>query len=255
MTSDRTQPPSAAGEQRFATTQWSLVAAASDRRRPEAVDALAILCERYWYPVYAFVRRRGYSAADAADLTQQFFATLLEKDYLRTADRERGRFRTFLLTAVSRFLAKQTQRACAQKRGGGRRPLSIDLANAETRYVLEPADCCTPEVLFERRWALMLLDRAVDRLQSHYAQKGKSKLFESLRPHLIASGNEADYANLAAECNMTAGALKVAIHRLRRRFGQTLREEIAATVAGPDQVEDEIDYLLAAVRLPRRIDR
>jgi RNA polymerase sigma-70 factor (ECF subfamily) len=249
MMRDRKQPQSVAGEPRFATTQWSLVIAACDRRRPEADTALATLCERYWYPVYAFVRRRGQTATDAQDLTQEFFATLLEKAYLRSADRERGRFRTFLLTAVSRFLSKQAERARAQKRGGGRLPLSIDLADAEGRYRLEPADFCTPEALFERRWALLLLDRAIDRLAADYARKGKSELFGRLSPHLIAGDGEAEYSELAAELDMTTGALKVALHRLRRRFGQTLKEEIAETVAGPDEIEDEINRLLAAVRL------
>jgi RNA polymerase sigma-70 factor (ECF subfamily) len=248
MMRDRIQPQSATGKPRFATTQWSLVVAAGDLLRPDANAALATLCERYWYPVYAFVRRRGYIAADAQDLTQEFFATLLEKEYLRSADRERGRFRTFLLTAVARFLSKQVERAAAQKRGGGRKPLSIDLADAEGRYLLEPADRYTPEVLFERRWAMMLLDRAIGRLASDYARKGKSSLFERLRPHLIGSDNEAEYGALATGLDMTTGALKVAIHRLRRRFGQTLKEEIADTVAGPDELEDEINRLLVAVR-------
>jgi RNA polymerase sigma-70 factor (ECF subfamily) len=245
---DRKLPQSAAGERKFATTHWSLVVAAGDRRRADADNALATLCEQYWYPVYAFVRRRGYPAADAQDLTQAFFAALLEKDYLRSADCERGRFRTFLLTAVSKFLAKEVERARAQKRGGGRKPLSIDFADAEGRYRLEPADRTTPEMLFERRWAMMLLDRAIERLGADYARKGKTELFKKMRPLLIASDNEAEYSELAADLDMTPGALKVALHRLRRRFGRTLKEQIADTVAGPDEIEDEINRLLAAVR-------
>ncbi len=248
MMRDRAQPESMVGERRFATTQWTLVVAAGDRGQPEADAALATLCERYWYPVYSFMRRRGYQPAEAQDLTQEYFAALLEKEYLRSADRERGRFRTFLLTAVSRFLSKQTERAAAQKRGGGRKPLSIDFADAEGRYLLEPADRATPEALFERRWALMLLDRAIERLGADYARKGKRALFERLRPHLVASDEDADYADLSAALKMTAGAVKVALHRLRRRFGQTLQEEIAATVVEADEVEDEINRLLAAVR-------
>jgi RNA polymerase sigma-70 factor (ECF subfamily) len=236
------------GQPRFATTHWSLVVAAGDRHRPESDSALATLCECYWYPVYAFVRRRGHMANDAQDLTQEFFATLLEKEYLRSADRERGRFRTFLLTAVSRFLSKQAERSVAKKRGGGRKLLSIDFADAEGRYLLEPADRCTPEVLFERRWAMMLLDRAFQRLGADYARKGKTELFERLKPHLIAGDEETDDSDLAAKLQLTAGALKVARHRLRRRFAQTLKEEIAATVVGLDEVEDEINSLLAAVR-------
>jgi RNA polymerase sigma-70 factor (ECF subfamily) len=241
-------PESAAGERRFATTQWTLVVAACDRRQPGAEAALATLCERYWYPVYAFVRRRGHQPAEAQDLTQEFFAALLEKEYLRSADRERGRFRTFLLTAVSRFLSKQAERDAAQKRGGGRKPLSIDTAVAEGRYRLEPADPATPEALYERRWALTVLDGAIERLRVDYDRKGKSELFGRLRPYLIATDDEPDYRELAAKLMMTAGALKVAIHRLRRRFGAALKEEIAATVTGPEEVEDEIGRLLAAVR-------
>jgi RNA polymerase sigma-70 factor (ECF subfamily) len=246
MMRDRTQPESAAGHRRFATTQWTLVVAAGDRRHPQADAALETLCQRYWYPVYAFVRRRGHPAADAQDLTQEFFATLLEKEYLRSVERERGRFRTFLLTAVSRFLGKQADRAFAQKRGGGHKPLSIDFADAEGRYLLEPADRCTPELLFERRWALTLLDRALERLGADYAGKGKQKLFERLRPYLIAG--DSDAGDLAADLRMTAGALKVALHRLRRRFGAAIKEEISQTVAAESEIEDEIGRLLAAVR-------
>jgi len=240
-------PQFVGGGERFATTQWSLVVAAGDRRHAAADAALETLCERYWYPVYAFVRRRGHSAVDAQDLTQEFFATLLEKEYLRAADRERGRFRTFLLTAVSRFLSKQTERAFAQKRGGGHKPLSIDFSTAEGRYVLEPADRCTPEALYERRWAFTLLDAAIERLAVDYASKGKGALFERLKPHLIAD-SAADYGEVASKLKMTPGALKVAVHRLRRRFGEMLKEEIAATVASPEEIEDEIERLLAAVR-------
>lgn len=241
---------SVAGGERFATTQWSLVVAAADRRGAEADAALAALCERYWYPVYAFVRRRGHSAADAQDLTQEFFATLVEKEYLRSTDRQRGRFRTFLLTAVCRFLSKQADRARAKKRGGGRRPLSLDFADAEGRYLLEPSELCTPEMLYERRWALTLLDRAIERLGADYAGKGKRDLFERLKPHLIAGTAEAEHGELASELNMTVGALKVALHRLRRRFGEMLKQEIADTVAGPEEIEDEIGRLLAAVGMP-----
>ena len=248
MMRDRTQSGSVAGERRFATTQWTLVVAAGDRRQPEADAALATLCERYWYPVYAFVRRRGYQPAESQDLTQEFFAKLLEKEYLRSADRERGRFRTFLLTAVSRFLSKETERAAAQKRGGGHKPLSLDFSDADGRYRLEPADHATPEALFERRWALTLLDGAIERLRADYARKGKRELFERLRPCLIAGADDADYPELAAELKMSPGALKVALHRLRRRFGAALKDEIVATVSGPEEVEDEIGRLLAAVR-------
>jgi RNA polymerase sigma-70 factor (ECF subfamily) len=233
---------------RFTTTRWSIVVAAGKPDAASAKTALATLCETYWYPVYAFVRRRGYSAHDAQDCTQEFFAALLEKDYVRAAERERGRFRTFLLTAVSRFLSKQRDRARARKRGGGRKVFSIDVEAGEGRYQLEPVDRWTPELMYERGWALALLERVVLRLGQRYAEQGKSALFDRLKPSLTGSETEAVNTKLASELDLTAGALKVAVHRLRRRYRDLLKEEIADTVASSDDVTNEFEYLLAALR-------
>jgi len=233
---------------RFATTRWSIVLAAGERDAAEAEPALATLCEIYWYPVYAFIRRRGLSPVDAQDATQSFFAVLLEKDYVSVADPEQGRFRTFLLTAVSRFLSKQWESDRALKRGGGRPLPSIDAAVGEDRYQLEPTDDWTPERLFERRWALTLLDRVLARLEQRYTEQGQSQLFEKLKGCLTGAEPEVSHTDLAAELQMTQGALKVAIHRLRRRYRDLLKAEIAETVAGSDEVADELDYLLAALR-------
>ncbi len=248
--SDRSsRSDSRAAPKRFATTRWSLVLAAA--REPggrESEAALAKLCQTYWYPVYAYIRRRGYPAADAQDRTQAFFEALLEKDYVRLADRERGRFRTFLLTAVSRFLAKQRERAAAKKRGGGHKLLSIDAAAGEDRYALEPSDRWTPERLYERRWALTLLDRVLANLSQRYAEQGKSALFESLKAFLTDGERISTNAELAAKLGLTEGALKVAVHRLRRRYRDLLKQEIADTVADTGDVADELEVLLSALR-------
>jgi RNA polymerase sigma-70 factor (ECF subfamily) len=206
------------------------------------------LCQTYWYPIYAFIRRRGYSAIDAQDCTQEFFATLLEKDYVQDADRERGRFRTFLLTAVTRFLAKQRERERAAKRGGGRLVLSLDLDAGEGRYQLEPVEHWTPERLFERRWALTLLEQVLARLGERYAEQGKRDLFETLKVFLTYPETAGMHADLAAQLGMTEGALKVAVHRLRRRYREMLKDEITETVTHPDEMADELDTLMAALR-------
>jgi RNA polymerase sigma-70 factor (ECF subfamily) len=224
------------------------VVAARTPDAPEGRTALATLCHIYWYPVYAFIRRRGFSSADSQDLTQEFFAALLEKDYVRLADRERGRFRTFLLTAVTRFLAKQKERDHAAKRGGGRAVLSLDLKSGEARYLLEPAEHWTPERLFERRWALTLLDRVIARLGERYAEQGKGELFERLKGVLTGAMSPDENSQLASQLGLSEGALKVAVHRLRRRYRDLLKQEIAETVADPGETADELDYLLAALR-------
>lgn len=236
----------AAGSRRFGTTHWSIVLAAQSPDLPESREALENLCRCYWYPLYAFVRRRGHPAHEAQDLTQEFFATLLEKDYLEAADRERGRFRTFLLTAVSRFLSKQLDRSRAAKRGGGKKVLSIDISSGEERYHREPADTWTAERLFERRWALTLLESVLARLAERYVAEGKADLFERLRDY-ITGDSSASYADTAAAAGMTEGAVKVAVHRLRRRYRDMLRQEIAATVGSPDEVDDELERLFEAL--------
>src|SRR5262245_11419952 len=248
MSPSASPPDPLSGERKFATTRWSIVVAARTPEAAEGKSALATLCQTYWYPVYAFIRRRGASAADAQDLTQEFFAALLEKDYVRLADRERGRFRTFLLIAVTRFLTKQREREHAAKRGGGRTVLSLDLEHGEERYLLEPVEHWTPERLFERRWALTLLDRVIARLGERYAGQGKRDLFECLKGMLTGALPAEENAELASQLGVSEGALKVAVHRLRRRYRDLLKQEIADTVADSDETANELDYLLAALR-------
>lgn len=236
------------GHPQFATTQWSLVAAAGSRESAEARAALEDLCRTYWYPVYAFIRRRGHQPADATDLAQEFFARLIEKDYLEAADQQRGRFRTFLLTAVTRFLANEREYAAAQKRSGGVRPLSLCVEEGETRYQLEPADRWTPERLFDRRWALTILDQTLARLRAEHEATGKTQLFEQLKVYLTGESGAPTLRQSADRLGMTEGSVKVAVHRLRQKYRELLRQEIGQTVAEAGQVEDELKLLLAALR-------
>jgi RNA polymerase sigma factor (sigma-70 family) len=249
---DRLDMSEAAGARQFATTRWSLVAAAAHGGAPESQEALATLCQAYWYPLYAYARRHLPSLHDAQDLTQAFFAELLEKDYLQTADPERGKFRSFLLTAFKHFLSKQRDRARARKRGGGRVPLTLDFQAGEDRYGLEPADHTTPETLFERRWALAILEQALARLRQEMASAGKEKLFECLKQALEGEGPQESYARIGLELGISEQAVKVAVYRLRRRYQELLRAEIRQTVASPEQVDDELHDLFAAVRTARR---
>jgi RNA polymerase sigma-70 factor (ECF subfamily) len=234
----------------FATTQWSMVAQAARRSSPEAVGALAALCESYWYPLYAYVRRRGHTAEDAQDLTQEFFARLLEKDTLDKADRHRGKFRTFLLASLDHFLANQWRKAGAKKRGGRRAMLSLDFQRGEDRYRLEPVDRWTPERIFQRRWALTLMERALDRLRTEYEDQGKAALYESLKPHLGGEGPAAPYAVIAEKLGLSEGAVKTAAHRLRRRCRELLQAEAAQTVASAEDAEVELRELLEALESP-----
>jgi RNA polymerase sigma-70 factor (ECF subfamily) len=230
----------------FATTHWSLVLAARDRAEPGADDALASLCGLYWYPLYAYVRRRGRGPEDAHDLTQGFFARLLEKDFLAGVDRGKGKFRSFLLASCNHFLANEHDRARAKKRGGGRPVLSLDAADAEGRYRAEPADALSPEKLFERRWAVALLQQVMSRLRDEFEAKGKGRLFDRLRGSLVGEKGTGHRA-AADELGLSEGAVKVAVHRLRQRYRELLHEEIARTVAAPDEVEEEIRSLFAAL--------
>ncbi len=231
----------------FVTTHWSVVLAAgrSDSQRADA--ALASLCETYWYPLYAYVRRRGYEPQDAQDLTQEFFARLLQHHWLSQADPERGRFRTFLLTALSHFLANEWDKARAQKRGGAVHLVPLQLDTAETRYGREPADPVTPEQCYERRWALALLDQVLKRLGDECAAQGKTGEFQTLKPCLVGDRHAQPYAALATRLAMTEGAVKVAVHRLRRRYRELLREEIAHTVATPADVDEEMHHLFSVL--------
>jgi RNA polymerase sigma-70 factor (ECF subfamily) len=232
----------------FATTRWSLVAAAGESRSPESQEALATLCQVYWYPLYAYARRRLASIEDAQDLTQAFFAELLEKDYLQAADPQRGKFRSFLLTAFKHFLTKERDRANAQKRGGGRRPLPLDFQAGERRYHLEPIDQQTPEAIFQRRWALTLLEQALARLRLEFTNAGKQKLFDTLKPTLMAGDSPEPYAGMAEELGMSEPAIKVAVHRMRQRYKELLRAEIAQTVDGDQEIDDELRDLFRAVQ-------
>ena len=226
------------------TGAWSL--SAGGGRSPEAGRALATLCENYWFPLYAFVRRAGYSAEDAQDLTQEFFARLLAQRFLANVDRQKGKFRSFLLAALKHFLADQWDRAHAQKRGGGQTVLSFDSLDAETRYRLEPASDLTPEKMFEKQWALSLLEQVLSRLHAEMVAEGKSALFEALKDTLTGV-RSTTYAAIGAELGMSEGAVKVAAHRLRRRYRALLREEIAQTVASAEEIGDEIRYLLSCL--------
>lgn len=245
----RATPASEVGEGSpvFATTHWSVVLSARQKDSPQSAAALETLCRTYWYPLYAYVRRQGHSAPDAQDLTQEFFARLLQKDYLKAAAREKGRFRTFLIVALKRFLANEWDRVRAQKRGGGQVPVSLDTEWAEQRYRIEPAEGATAERVFERRWALTLLDRTMARLREEFAGEGKGDEFDRLKACLTAERGEIRYAELAAALGMSEGAVRVAVHRLRKRFREVFREEIAHTVSGPDEIEAEVRYLVSVL--------
>ncbi len=234
--------PGAAG---FPTTRWTLVIAAADAQGTEARAALVSLCEHYWYPLYAYVRRRGYPADQAQDLTQEFFVRVLEGRYLDRADRDKGRFRAFMLTSLKFFLADEVDRNRAQKRGGGA-VLSLEMTSGEERYQREPALHETPERIFERRWALSVLEVVVDKLRDEFAQHGRLDQFNRLKVFLLDQA-DAPYAALARDMGTSEGALKVAIHRLRKRYRDLFRQEIAETVADPADVESELRYLAAAL--------
>jgi RNA polymerase sigma-70 factor (ECF subfamily) len=229
----------------FPTTRWTLVVAGGDPQRKDAHSALVSLCEGYWYPLYVYVRRRGYPPDQAQDLTQEFFVRVLDGRYLDRADPEKGRFRAFILTSLKFFLADESDRTRAQKRGGGK-VLSLDISSGEDRYQRDPAHDETPERIFERRWALSLLDAVIDRLRAECAQHGRLDQFERLKGFLLEQG-ETPYAALARDMGMSEGALKVAIHRLRKRYRELFRQEIAETVADPADVESELRFLAAAL--------
>jgi RNA polymerase sigma-70 factor (ECF subfamily) len=217
-------------------------------RSPEASRALAMLCENYWFPLYAFVRRAGYSAEDSQDLTQEFFVRLLAENFLAVADPHRGRFRSFLLGAMKHFLAKAKRRQGAQKRGGHRPVLSLDFRSGEDRYSrIEPVDNLTPERLYEKRWALALLDLVLSRLRDEFRAAGKLDSFDRLKQFLAGGSKKQAYSEVAGELGMSEGAVKVAVHRLRRRYRKLLQEEIARTIADPETLEDELGELLAAL--------
>ncbi len=227
----------------FATTHWSVILAAKEGDSPSAQEALEKLCRAYWYPIYAYLRRRGCGEHDAQDLTQGFFAQLLERRSIQGVEREKGKFRSFLLASLNYFLADERDRANAQKRGGGRQILSLDTQEAEQRYRLEPVDERSPDKLFERRWAMTLLDLVLARLGQEFAEAGKRELFERLQPFLVEGTGDKTFAQLAQEVGMTEEAVKKAAQRMRRRYHQLFREEIAQTVASPEEVDEELRHL------------
>jgi RNA polymerase sigma factor (sigma-70 family) len=233
------------GPAQFPTTRWTLVVAAGDPHRKEARSALVYLCENYWYPLYAYLRRRGHPADQAQDLTQEFFVRLLEGRYLDRADPEKGRFRSFLLTSLKFFVADEDDRQRARKRGGGT-VMPLEFSSGEERYQREPAHDETPERIFERRWALSMLDRVVERLREEFVQHGSPDHFERLKVFLLGQ-SDAPYAAMARQMNTSEGALKVAIHRLRKRYRELFRQEIADTVADPADVESELRFLAAVL--------
>ncbi len=231
----------------FVTTRWSVVLTAGRSDTLHAQAALEKLCQTYWYPLYAYVRRRGHSPEDAQDLTQAFFARLLERNWVGRADQQKGRFRSFLLSAMNHFLSDEWDKARAQKRGGGLPSVPLQFDTAETRYGHEPADSVTPEQNFERRWALTLLDEVLRRLRAEYEQERRGELFAVLHPCLVGDRTAQPYAELAVKLGVSEGTVKAAVHRLRQRYRQLLRDEIAQTVAEPGEVDEELHHLFAVL--------
>jgi RNA polymerase sigma-70 factor (ECF subfamily) len=231
----------------FQTTHWTVVLTAAQGDDGAARDALASLCSVYWYPLYAFCRRQGLQPHDAEDSTQEFFARMLEKKGLASVRPEYGRFRSFLLASLKNFLANERERAHAQRRGGGQPVISLDGANPETRYALEPADALTPEKEFERRWAFAVLGRTIDRLRRDYVAEEKGELFEQLQGFLPGGHGTVSKEELATKRGVSLGAIDVAIYRMRQRFGALLREEVLQTVSSPEEVKEEIRYLIAVL--------
>jgi len=231
----------------FATTHWSVVVAAGKAGSAPAQGALETLCRAYWYPIYVYVRRKGYGPDDAQDLTQEFFAQLIAKGHLRLADRAKGKFRTFLLATLDYFLAREWDRAHRQKRGGQFTFISLDQQTPEERYRLEPADNDTPERKFLRHWALTVLRQTMNALENECEDKGKGAFFRAVRGLLSGERGGSEYVEIGQRLAMTEGAVRVAVHRLRQRYGELLRSEVAQTVSGPEEVDEEMRYLMRAL--------
>jgi RNA polymerase sigma-70 factor (ECF subfamily) len=245
--SEDNQTDGIARGQGFATTHWSVVLCAGDSQTPQSERALEKLCSSYWYPLYAFVRNRGHGPEEARDLTQEFFARLLEKKWLKAADPQRGRFRTFLLSALKHFLANEWDRAQSLKRGGGREYIALDALEAEERFTLEPKDTATPEALYDRRWAMTLLARAQDRLRDEMTAAGQAERFAALEPALAGERIDEGYEALAARFGVAETGVKAMVLRLRRRFRVLLREEISETLDRGQDPEAEMRELLCAL--------
>jgi len=229
----------------FATTHWSVVLAAGERELPQAAEALEKLCRAYWYPLYVYVRRQGNSPEDAQDLTQIFFSRVLEKNYFAKADRDRGKFRTFLLGSLKNFLINEWKRAGRLKRGGDLTFLSIDANVAEDRYATEPANESNPDAAYEQRWAVTLIEHVLATLRREYSAADKARLFEELKGFIWGDKSTAPYAEIAGHLNLTEETVKVAVHRLRQRFRELLRAEVAHTVARPEDIDGELRHLIS----------
>jgi len=244
---DGNKPGKAEDARWFSTTHWSVVLAAGQPDAGVSDQALETLCRTYWFPLYGFIRRKGYAPEDAQDLTQEFFARFLEKEYFRRADPQRGRFRSFLLTSLQHFLIHEWHRARAQKRGGGRALLAWEELSAEGRYQGELLSKLEPEKSFDQHWASTLFQKAVSRLQQEATAAGKSKQFDELKCFLAAEAGAGEYAAIADRLGLTPGAVGVAVHRLRQRYRELVREEIAHTVASPSEIEEEMRYLIGLI--------
>jgi len=231
----------------FSTTHWSTVLEAADHASTRSVEALERLCRAYWYPLYAHVRQRGTEVEEAQDLTQEFFARFLAKGYLDQVRPERGRFRNYLLTALNHFLADEWDRRKRQKRGGGTPPLRIDAQAGEDLMRFEPVDTASPDRLYERRWAVALLNQVLDHLSEEYERAGKGRLFRVLQTFLVGDVAEPSYAQAGLELGMSEGALRIAVHRLRRRYAELFRLHIAHTVSDPTDIDDEMRHLLTVL--------
>lgn len=229
----------------FHTTHWTIVLAAREKDGTVAREALASLCSTYWYPLYAFIRRNGIPPHEAEDLTQEFFYRFLERDSLTYVRPTAGKFRSFLLACLKNFLANERERAQAQRRGGGRTIIPLDTVEAQARYAQETIDQRTPEAFFERRWAFAVLERTMTELRREYATAQKSDVFEALQGFLPGGRGDFSRAELAASRDMSVGALDVAIHRLRQRFGALLREQVSRTVSADTEVDEELRYLIS----------
>jgi len=231
----------------FAATSWTNVLAAQRSGSPEAAGALEKLCKAYWYPLYAYIRRKGYDPHKAQDLNQEFFYRLLKENYLGAVDRRRGKFRSFLLAALNHFLSNQRDYERALKRGGGQTLISLDETDAENRYLLEPASDLSPEKIFERNWFLALFDQALTRMREEHAAAGRVEVFEQLRQFIIEDAEPGDYNAVAAGVNMTPNAVAVTVHRWRERYKKLVHEEIIRTVADPTEIDDELHRFFAVM--------
>jgi RNA polymerase sigma-70 factor (ECF subfamily) len=233
----------------FTATHWSVVLMAGQTSSPQAAQALERLCRTYWYPLYAYIRRQRHSPHDAQDLTQEFFARLLARNFLGTVGPEKGRFRSFMLAALNHFMADERDRAKAAKRGGGKALLSLDEEEAETRYVADTAGPLSPDKLFEKRWATTLLERAFTRLRDEFFSSERAERFDRLKVFLQDGCESGDYTQVGRELGLSANSVAAAVRRLRQRYRELVRAEIAHTVADPDEVKEEMQHLFAALAL------